>query len=399
MKSVSGDDESIETVKAAPDLPGHWSLWGRGALTRFGGTDAGVRLSGDVLTGLLGLDYSRDRWLAGVSLSYSDGRGTYQAPGSGVTGKLDSVLLGLHPYLRYALTERLSVWGALGYAEGELRLRSTRDAITGDGLKSVPGEVIETGMQLGMGALGLRGTVYESGSTTLALKTDALWVHTASDAAPGLQAVDGATTSRVRLLLSGRHQRRLSHGGMLTPDIELGLRYDDGAAETGLGVEVGGGLRYADPARGLSVESRARLLLAHEDGDYREWGLGGSVQLDPGRLGRGLSLRLDSNWGSTASGAAALWQRQDMAGLARPGQRAAEGRIKAEWGYALDVPWSYGILTPYSSVELAGDRRTLRLGWRFELGQRLHLSLDGERHERAHVPPEHGLMLRTTLPW
>ena len=50
---------------------------------------------------------------------------------------------------------------------------------------------------------------------------------------------------------------------------------------------------------------------------YEEWGVGGSLQLDPGRLGRGLSLRLDSGWGATASGADALWQRQDTA-LARP---------------------------------------------------------------------------------
>ena len=41
------------------------------------------------------------------------------------------------------------------------------------------------------------------------------------------------------------------------------------------------------------------------------------VPLHPGRLGRGLSLRLDSGWGATASGADALWQRQDTA-LARP---------------------------------------------------------------------------------
>ena len=64
-------------------------------------------------------------------------------------------------------------------------------------------------------------------------------------------------------------------------------------------------------------------------------------------------------------------------------------RIRAEWGYGLDVPWTYGLLTPYSSMELAGGgSRALRLGWRFELGQRLSLSLDGERRETAHARPE-----------
>ena len=139
--------------------------------------------------------------------------------------------------------------------------------------------------------------MYATQSTELALKSDALWVRTTSDAAPGLQAVDGADVSRVRLLLSGRHERVLANGGVITPSIELGVRYDDGDAETGMGVELGGGLRYADPLRGLTVETAARTLLAHEDGGYEEWGVGGTLQFDPGVLGRGPAFSLVSAWG------------------------------------------------------------------------------------------------------
>ena len=236
--------------------------------------------------------------------------------------------------------------------------------------------------------------------TEWALKSDALWVRTTSEGTAGLQAVAGADTGWVRLLLSGRHRRILANEAALTPGMELGLRYDGGAAETGFGLEVGGGVQYADARRGVRAEARARTLLAHEDGGYEEWGVGGSVQFDPGRFGRGLSLRLDSGWGITDSGTAALWQRQSTAGLAMQHDRSARGQVRAEWGYGLDVPWTGGILTPYSSVELAGGgHRTLRLGWRFELGQALNLSLDGERRVTAHAAPEHGLMLRTTLPW
>ena len=404
------DGAALETARLR-ETPGHWSMWGRGALTRFAGQDTGVSLDGDVLTGLLGVDYSRGRWLAGLALAYNDGDGTYRASDSGAAGTLDSTLVSVHPYLRYVLTPRLSAWGALGYGRGTLTLRPERGAgdagyVVGDGLKSVPGESgesdpIETGMQLGMGALGLRGTLFASATTELALKSDLLWVRTASDATDGLQSVDGAAASRVRLLLSGTHRHTLVHGADFTPSFELGLRYDDGDAETGAGVELGGGLHYTDPVLGLTVETRARALLAHEDGSYEEWGVGGSLQLDPGRLGRGLSLRLASGWGARASAADALWQRQDTAGLAqRPGLTTPRGRIKAEWGYGLDVPWTHGLLTPYGSVELAGGgSRTTRLGWRFELGRSLSLSLAGERRETALARPEHGLMLRTTLPW
>ena len=70
-----------------------------------------------------------------------------------------------------------------------------------------------------------------------------------------------------------------------------------------------------------------------------------------------------------------------------------------ERGLSLDGDVLTGLLTPYGGVEMAADRRTLRLGWRFELGRLLSLSLAGERHEGLHVRPEHALMLQTTLPW
>ena len=200
-------------------------------------------------------------------------------------------------------------------------------------------------------------------------------------------------------LLSGQHRRTLANDALLSPSFEAGLRYDDGDAETGFGMELGGGLGYADPVLGLTVETRARALIAHEDGGYQEWGLGGSLSLDPGRLGRGLALRLDSGWGLADSNAEALWQRQTTAGLAPQHGPAAQARLNAELGYGLDVPWTYGVLTPYGGMEWAGLSRTLRLGWRFNLGRQLSLSLDGERRDDGYTRAEHVLMLRTSLPW
>ena len=392
LSDLGKEEESIETVKAASDRPGQWSLWGRGAMIHFSGTDEGVNINGDVLTGLLGVDYARNRWLAGVALAYHDGDGTYRSARNGKAGVLDSTLITVNPYLRYTLADRLSVWGTLGYGTGTLQLRPEHDA-------TVPREALDTDMQMSMGALGLSGIVYAGAHTELALKSDALWVRTSSDETQGLRGVERADTSRVRLLLSGSHQRNLPGGAALAPSFELGLRYDDGDAERGFGMELGGGLRYADPVRGLALETRARALLAHEDGGYEEWGLSGSLTLDPGRLGRGLALRLDSGWGMTQSGTETLWQRQTTAGLAPRHSQSALGRFKVEMGYGLDVPWTYGILTPYSGVEMAGGNRTLKLGWRFDLGQALSLSLDGERRETAYEAPDHILMLRTSLPW
>ena len=380
--------EAVETVRAAPEPAGHWSLWGRGAMTRFNGVDEGVRMDGDVLTGLVGVDYARDRWLAGAALAWHDGDGAYTSARGG--GALDSTLITVSPYLRYAFTGRLSAWGTVGYGTGSLTLRPD----TGGGA----GEAIETDLGTTMGAAGLRGVVYASAATELALKSDALWVRTTSAETAGLRSAE-ADAARIRLLLSGRHQRTLANDALLVPGFELGLRYDGGDAETGFGVELGGGLRYEDALRGLRIETKARALLAHQDGGYEEWGISGSVSLDPGRLGRGLALSLASGWGLAESGAEAMWQRQGAAGLSAQHDSPVQGRLAAELGYGLDVPWTYGILTPYSGMEWAGQRRTLTLGWRFNLGQSLTLSLDGERRESAYEATDHGVMLNTSLPW
>ena len=95
--------------------------------------------------------------------------------------------------------------------------------------------------------------------------------------------------------------------------MELGLRQDGGDGITGGGIEIGGGLRYHDPAAGLAVEGGGRVLTGQ--GDYREWGLGGSLRLDPGAGGRGLSFSLAPAWSDTASGVERLWD-QDVAALA-----------------------------------------------------------------------------------
>ena len=107
--------------------------------------------------------------------------------------------------------------------------------------------------------------------------------------------------------------RRSPLGGVLTPTVEAGLRYDIGDAETGAGLEVGGGLGYA--ARRLSVTVNARGLLAHQDTAYEEWGFSGAMAYTPSADGRGLSMRLGSGWGATHSGVESLWSRQNAAAV------------------------------------------------------------------------------------
>ena len=81
---------------------------------------------------------------------------------------------------------------------------------------------------------------------------------------------------------SSRVRVRLDGSWALTPAVDIGLRHDGGDAETGFGLNVGGGGAYAVPARGLTGELNGRWLLAHSDDDFREWGVSGSRAFDLG---------------------------------------------------------------------------------------------------------------------
>ena len=64
---------------------------------------------------MLGLDREADRWLAGVGLAHSVGFGDFALAGADAAGEMRSQLTSVHPYGRFAVNERLSVWGVLGY--------------------------------------------------------------------------------------------------------------------------------------------------------------------------------------------------------------------------------------------------------------------------------------------
>ena len=353
---------------------GQWTMWGRGAWSGFSGRDDDLSLDGDVATGMVGADFRRDDWLGGLMLSHSEGSGTYTTDGSGSSGRsegeIDSSLTGLYPYLGFELTERVSVWGVGGYGRGALTLTREGEA------------PLETDIDMTMAAAGMRGDVLDAGETGgfgLALESDALFVRTTSNAIPGLAAAE-ADVSRLRLGLEGSYELALDGGGTLVPSLEAGVRHDGGDAETGLGMELGGGLRYEDPSRGLSSEFNLRGLVAHEDGSYEEWGASGSLRYDPGgSTDLGPSLTLAQSWGAPSTGGMeSLLGRHTMAGIAAEDAYTPGARLDAELGYGLSVLDGRGVAIPHLGVSRGGDGRTLRLGNRLRFGNTSEVSVEGE---------------------
>ena len=248
------------------------------------------------------------------------------------------------------------------------------------------------------------------------MKGDGRFTRTSSDPARGpagrLEAVD-ADVWLARAGIEASRRFALGGGGAsLTPSLELGLRLDGGDAETGLGADLGGGLALADPDRGLSLDLKARGLVAHEASGFREWGasLSASWDLRPDS-DRGLALSLRQAWGaSPAGGMDALLSRETLADFAghsdgAGGRFEASSRLEGELGYGIAVFGGGFTGTPTIGFGLSGGGgRDLSLGWRLtpagpgDMG--LEVRFDALRREPAGGgEAEHGVMLEGSVHW
>ena len=381
------------------------AAWGRVTVGGFDGREAAetgdVRIDGEVSTGILGADAQWERLLAGVAVSLSDGEGTFDQPGVD-SGEFKSTLTTVSPYARLGLTDRVSAWGLAGFGTGDMTITQAAND------RGQPERVTRTDIEMRLAAAGGRGALMqadETGGMDLALRADAFYVETEAEPVSN----EGSTTgvaSRVRLGLEGSRAFQIGEGAVLTPGLEVGLRHDGGDAETGTGVELGGRVSYADAGTGLSMEARVRALIAHEDSDYKEWGASGSVRLDPGDRGRGLSFTLAPAYGAASSGMDRLWSARDARGLAPGREFEPESRLEGELGYGLALFGGGFTGTPNVGFGLSDASREWRLGWRLTSAvpgdPGFELNLDATRREAANdpgpgsgadAPVEHGVRL------
>ena len=386
---------AFEFGGAEPDGTASWGAWGRFSLGRFEAEVDGTRLTGDVTTAMLGADIARDDWLAGIGLTASRGDGPWSMKGdSAAKGEIESTLTAVYPYMRWSATDRLDLWATAGVGSGDLTIRRHE------------GATHETDLGMQMGAVGARGQVLspESAGIDLAIKSDALWVHMRSgevraDAAQGgnLAAAE-ADVTRVRFALEGSRAFELTAGGTLTPSAEVGIRHDAGDAETGTGLELGGGFTFTRGA--LELGASARALVAHEASGYREWGASGRIRVNPTGSGRGLSLTLAPVVGADGSEVERLYGLEHTRGLAEDRDFEAERRLEAEVGYGLLAPYR-GVWTPYAGLSWAEDgRRTHRVGARWDLAPGAALGLESMRQRgRGDDAASAEVMFRTELRW
>ncbi len=417
---------SFTATGAKDGAGGSLAFWGRAAQGSFDGREGAFSLDGDATTAMLGADYARGNWLVGLALMQSAGEGGYQdtgprrgdasralaqmckdaedtdparqkACGGAIRegdGKVEASLTAAVPYAALQASERLKLWGAAGYGTGEVTL------------KPQVGGNYKADIDWTMAAAGLRGDVIappkEGNGPALAVTSDALWARTSSDKTRDLAASESDVT-RLRLGLEGSYRVALEEGGHLTPKLEVGARHDGGDAETGFGVELGGGIAWVDPRLGLSLDLSGRTLIAHGNDDLEDRGYSASLAWDPApATKRGPSLTLTQDWGGQAQGGLdALFAPDPLED--RTGSGEATSRWAMEAAYGLPVLGGRFTGSPHVGFGLATAARDYTIGWRLtpEAASAPDVSFDlkATRRESDGAAPEHTAGFEATLRW
>ena len=407
---------------AADGAGGSLSLWGRASHGRFDGHEGTFSLDGEATTALLGADYARDGWLVGLALAQSEGEGAYRdtktalrpasraCPGDAQDrlcagavregdGTVEASLTAALPYASLQASQRLTFWGALGYGEGHVTL------------KTAMGGRYRADTTWRMAAAGLRGDLLEApmdgSGPALALTSDALWARTASEKTLDL-AASASDVTRLRLGLEGSWRLALDGGGAgaqsgasLVPKLEVGARHDGGDAETGFGAELGGGIAWVHPALGLTLDVSGRTLIAHEDDALEDRGFAAALGFDPRpETERGPSFSLRQDFGGPASGGLdALFA---PATLDERSGAEATSRWTAEAAYGLPAFGGRWTASPHAGLGLAPGTRDLTLGWRWTPAENAHplsFGLKATRRQSDGAAPEHAVGFEASARW
>ena len=373
------------------------AVWGGGDFRSIGGGEEGaVDWDGSVWSARLGADLRFiDSLLTGLAVSWTSGALDYEdgTPRDDREGTYASWLISAHPYVGWT-TPDFGLWATGGFGWG---------GVTIDDSEADAQEADATQWSVGAGgSVTLLSTDWfiAGGTTAVKLKAEG-FLAGATVAENEAKTIAELTVgvNQARAAIEASHAQHFAGGGSLRPSLEIGGRFDGGDGETGAGLEVGGGLTYADPGSGLTVAGIGRALVVR-DGNYSEWGLSGLIQLDPNAAGHGLMMSVRPTFGVTASGVSGLWEHGTLDLLS--GGDVAGGRVEAEIGYGLPAFGTAGVLTPYAGASLTdAGTHSLSLGGRLELGPAFDLTLELERSDSADpdTAAEHDITLEGSFSW
>ena len=380
-------------TREADEAGGSFGLWGRGMHATFNGSEGTLNVDGTLTTGLIGADYARADWQAGLAVLLTGGKGRFK--GETGHGTLDTSMTAFVPYAAKQ-AGRLSLWGAAGVGLGEMTLSETLT-------ETHSTASLNTDMGWQMAAGGVRsdvGIFFGETGPDLALVGDAQWTRTTSEKTRGLRASEAQTT-RLRVGVEGGWSLAFAEQS-LRPTLEAGVRYDAGDAETGLGVDVGAALSWAHTRWGLAVDVEGRTLVLHEAKRFTHSGFAASLTFDPDLTSLlGPSLTLTHRLGGPSNGGMDALFAETLPGSGGNGSGGGQWQAEAAYGMALFRGRFIG--APTLGYTLSGQSNDYRLGWRLTPAGVNSLPVSAEvgamRREVVGAEADHGVTFNLRSQW
>ena len=336
------------------------SLWGRGGFRRFNGQGVDeITIDGEVTTGMFGMDY---RWkpglLTGVLLVHSEGSGSFEVLEE--SGEVLAGVTSIYPYASYAGSD-WEIWMSAGLGQGNAEVLE-----------------LEGDLASRFGAMGIQGVLASGQLIRLDYQGDVLL----TDARIKEHDVM-AEVYRIRAGVEA--SAKLNE--VFHPYISSNVRRDGGSAETGFGLELGGGIRINYPAWALRGEVKTQGLVMHTENSFSEWGMSGSLQI--GLEAEGLMMRLRPSWGHRNS--MSILSQQTIWNVAAAGPNAHQ--IEMEIGYG--IPWKKGTARSVMGMTRLSQGAMYRLGGELRPLDKFRISVFGITH--AQDPGRIGLNVQSTL--
>ncbi len=331
---------------------GSITAWGRGDIRSYESdlADSGFSSEGDTVAWLFGVDYRYQKDIVvGVAVSRLSGETDYVFDENEGEGAVETGLTSFAPWVHWTGSAGYEAWGSIGVGSG------TATVDEGD-------RAAETDVTSRILAAGVRGREMSFGQAIVAAKADAYRATlTSSAAGGGLQVADAdGNSSRVRLAVEASRNSSLDSGVQLAAGLDIGARFDGGAAESGMGADVALDLRYAHPANGIEVTWRSSWLLFHGQDGYKESAFSLGIAFDPGISGLGFHMSLKPSWNAAHLGGGSLWDSGPTADvLDRDGDGTA---YRARLGYGLEALRGRALATAYGEVDDGGEEVRMRLG-------------------------------------